>query len=228
MRSLLLLLFTLIHTGCADHPVQTEPIKDVPPLLYMLINDVSGSARHLVYAPAVMNTLLERDTLRPAIIVAGFKIQADSYLQTPYVSPLLRPFVQPLSGNIYQRQQTETQNETLRSMYHDSCKSAVRALSDYLNLPRDEKYTDITGALFLSAQMANQPNFKDYEIRLIIFSDMIQDLPKPHQVNPIEFPVNTRIFIVGKSQGVDVESLIKNDGIIYLSAFNADFFTDKF
>jgi hypothetical protein len=227
MRTILL-LFALIHSGCAHQPVQTEPIEDVPPLLYLLINDVSGSAKHLVYASAVMSTLLARDTLRPAIQVAGVRTLANSYLQTPYVSQLLKPSLQLVDGTIYERQETETLNERLRSIYRDSCQSVVRDLSEYLNLPRDEKHTDITGALFLAAQMANQPNFKDYEIRLIILSDMIQDLPRPRKVEPIEFPVNTRIFIVGKSPGVDIESLIKKDGIIYLSAFNADFFTDKF
>jgi hypothetical protein len=226
MKQRLLILVLLVISSCGTAPQPTtESTALGRPLLYIFINDVSQSNPWLQLPRKEMLDLVLQDSVsRPAIQLAGILIQENSSAQTPYLSQVLKPKIQICGGNVFERSAISQTNDILMKEYHHLGSLTVDSLLSHLEKPRKLLKSDINGAVTLAITLASQPGYQDFDIRVVILSDLIQDTHENDVLNAFEFPPQTRLYLIGTSSTVTPEKVFPRNDIVKLTVFKAQFF----
>jgi hypothetical protein len=225
MRTTFSLLFVGLMAACTP-PDTTPPTHPEPPVLYLLLNDVTGSAGHLDLPPEELVKMILADSLRESIHLAGIRIDDKSSRQTPFVSPTLRTDLHRLTGRetIYEKARIERHNAGQRQAFESSARQATDSLLTHLQHPRTAPDTDLNGALRLAQKLARQPGFSRHEIRIVAISDLLHDFPADPNPASFPFPDNATIFLIGASDNARPDLLFPENKVIELAAFRAEFF----
>jgi len=226
MKQPLLVLALLVISSCgtATHPT-TESATLGKPILYIFINDVSKSNQWLQLSKKeVLDVVLQDSTSRQAIQLAGILIQENSSAQTPYLSQTLEPKMKACDGNVFERSAISQRNDILMKEYHHLGSLAVDSLLAHLEKPRKLLKSDINGALSLAITLASQPGYQDFEIRVVILSDLLQDTNENDVLNTFKFPQQTTLYLIGTSSTIDPEIVFPKNAVVKLAVFKAQFF----
>ncbi|NUO01125.1 MAG: hypothetical protein HUU01_10980 [Saprospiraceae bacterium] len=225
MRNTFLLLISFLLASCQpDDPGPAAP--QAPPLLVLLINDVSGSAAHLSLPPEEVTMMILTDSLRESIQLAGIVINSESGRQTPYFGKTIRPGLGMLTGRetIYERAAIEKHNDKMRQQLASAAQMETDSLLSHLNMPRADSLTDLNGALRHAQKLCAQPGFSRHEIWMILVSDLLHDLPASPRQQSFAFPPNVTIYLIGRNDEVRIETIFPENEVVELTAFRAEFF----
>jgi hypothetical protein len=220
-----LLLISFLLASCQlDDPGPAAP--QAPPLLVLLLNDVSGSAAHLSLPPEEVTMMILTDSLRKSIQLAGIVINGESSRQTPYFGHVVKPGFRKLSGRetIYERAAIEDHNDKERLRFASAARLEADSLLSHLNMPRTDSLTDLNGALRHAQKLCSQPGFSRHEIRMILVSDLLHDLPANPRQQSFAFPPNVTIYLIGRNDEVRIETIFPDNEVVELTAFRAEFF----
>jgi hypothetical protein len=93
-----LLAALLVLSSC--WPTVEKHISPQPPSakVIFIAEDLSLSARHLNWTQEALVEIILADSLEAEITLAGMFIGNESYKQTPFLAGMIRPNIQPLSG----------------------------------------------------------------------------------------------------------------------------------
>lgn len=226
MKQPLIVLALLVISSCSTAPDATnEGVPSGKPLLYIFINDVSESNPWLELPRKEMLNLVLQDSMsRPAIQLAGILIQENSQAQTPFLSQVLTPKFEYCEGNIFERTAAAQQNDILMKAYQNLGALAVDSLLAHLERPRKLLKSDINGAISLAITLANQPGYQDFDIRVVILSDLLQDTIDGEELKTFEFPPKTTVYLIGSSSSIALEKVFPKTDIVKLAVFKAQFF----
>ncbi len=226
MRNAISIITILLLFGCGKRqPILNPEEAGSPPpaVLYVFMNDITASAKHLDLERDELLELLRSDTSRSCLQVAALRVQSDSWKQTPYISRNICAGLEPVNGDIYERAAAEARNAERLASFYKQVEEAVDKLSAYLLRERNQQQTDINGAVRLAQQLIQQPNFKDWQVRLVIISDLKQDLANREKLQPFSFADKVEIFVIGKAANADVIQLFPSNSPVLLPAFRAQF-----
>lgn len=226
MKQPLIVLALLVISSCGT-TIQppTENAILSRPLLYIFINDISRSNPWLqLPRKEILDLVLQDSMYRPAIQLAGILIQENSTAQTPFLSQILLPRMQACEGNIFVRSEKSKRNETAMKEYEHLGSDSVDSLLSYLEKPRKLLKSDINGAITLAITLAGQPGYQNYDIRVVIMSDLLQETNENNVLNSFEFPPHSTVYLIGSSSKIAPEIVFPHNSIVKLAVFKAQFF----
>jgi hypothetical protein len=211
-----LLAALLVLSSC--WPTVEKHISPQPPSakVIFIAEDLSLSARHLNWTQEALVEIILADSLEAEITLAGMFIGNESYKQTPFLAGMIRPNIQPLSGqeNVYQESRIRQQNAINRKRFEEETRAAVSKLFHYLKKPRDHKQTDLYGALSKAEIFLTQPAFCKAKIDFFLISDLRHDLPGSSAQQVFRYPSNVRIISVGRDQEIHLERLFPDQTVV--------------
>lgn len=226
MKQALILSCLLLLASCEKcfSPDAPKPLPAAKSVLNIIINDISQSNYWLQLPKAeVLQLLLQDSSCRPSIQVAGLLIQDSSQIQQPYLSGILMPGLSASEGDIFERTETDQQNLKAMAAFKTQARLATDSLLAWLGKPHSTLQSDVNGALTLACQLANQTCYANWDIRLIILSDLLQDTHDGRAIHAFIFPGGTIIYLIGKSDQVTDTLVFPQNTIRIPPAFKAQF-----
>ena len=215
--------YTTITAEVAE-PVSAEiqhTVKKVD-VLNIIVNDISQSDHWLELPPLDVLALLLSDSSRiKSNQLAGILIDEQGMTQQLYLSEKIALELKSETGSIYDQVAAADGNKKMKERYRQRCQTIVDQFASRVVLPRTAVWSDVNQALEMAARLARLPCYKDHEIRLIVLSDLIQDMPGHHRLKPALFPPNVTIYLVGLDDAVDASLVFPQNQTFVLPHFRA-------
>jgi hypothetical protein len=226
------LLLSLYYFNMEPTPAMASQVAVTVPAtasirnLNIILNDVSSSNSWLALTEYELLGLLLQDSSRSNITqLAGILINESGANQTPFWSREIMLENRRTDGDIYEEAAALTFNKKSTKQFKALCAIEASRFSKQLLLPRTASYSDVNGAITLALKMSKLSRYRNYSIRLIILSDMLQDTPDGKTLETFGFPANTTIYVVGQASAVDIKQVFPKNNVVELPAFQAAFFT---
>lgn len=227
------------YTSSTAHPAAETsnlnlnlPTKNLPEasqhILNIVVNDISGSDAWLSLTKSEILALLLQDSCRSGSTqLAGICIDERGEKQTPFLSAEMGHIIQSLDVDIYEEAAARNFNKKSLAKYQVSCRNAADSFARHIILPRNAPYSNVNGALGLSLKLGTLPNYQNYLIRLIILSDLLQDMPNGAPIGSFVFPPNTVVYVIGSSDELELKRIFPANKVVALPAFKALFFSQS-
>lgn len=215
-------VYQYLHPGKADQPA--TPVAK-PGILYIYLNDLTASDAWIPPLPKdeVFNLVVHNVQSYSHVQVSGIRITADSRRQTPYLSEKIICDLQPATGNLYQQSAIRSTNKKMFDRARLQAAFTTDSLMSYIDLPRTDQHTDMNGALLLAKQLCIPYDRENMKIKIVIIGDCLHDMSRTKALQPISFPTNTTIYVIGKSDEVDLQRLFPLNKVVELPVFKAQF-----
>lgn len=155
--------------------------------------------------------------------LAGVCITPDSRRQIPFISEKVDCELLTPTGNLYRQSAIRQENEKKCNRIKIKAACITDSLMHYIGKPRNMQHTDINGALLLTRQICAPFENTNTEIKVILISDCLQDLPGGGQLKPIVFPPNVTIYVIGKSEKVALDQLFPSNKVVEIPALKSQF-----
>lgn len=226
MRNLLTFCLLYLVSACAVES-GSEPTNPGTTTLTILVNDVSESTEHVHFSPEAFRQLLHFDALNGGTQLATLLINSTGNKQMPWISNLLKVDTTVLSGNRYQRARIDKENQVRSSQLNGTLSNWVDTLKSKILLPKTDRYSDVNGAFYHIVHLAETYHTRKYRVRIIIFSDLLQDTPNHEPLRPITLPSDVEIFLIGTSPHVDLQQVFPNNQVTLTPVFDTQLFTQN-
>jgi hypothetical protein len=184
--------------------------------LLIIINDISKSTdEFLIFSESHIKTLLRQLGENGGAKVYGLLIKSNSNKQEPIRA--IVPIMNTINGrgsNRIMKAKIQRHNEDVLNSFESEIQTSSRELCNGLLVPKDEDYTDINGALEIVNLILDQSHAEDKKV--LILSDMINDLPGGKDVDPISTSINdseAELLFVRPNNDVDLPSLFPSNQI---------------
>jgi hypothetical protein len=199
------------------------------PTLTILVNDISESAEHVHISIASLRQLLHFDAVNGGTQLATLLINGIGDKQMPWISSLHQADTTVLSRtmNIYRRTKIAQKNRGCMILLDSVLNTWADTLKTKVLLPKTDGYSDANGTFYLLTHLAQAYQAKNYRLRVLIFSDLIQDMPNNTLLRPIKLPPNAEIFLIGASPKVDLQRVFPNNKVTLIPVFDAQLFIQK-
>ena len=141
----------------------------------------------------------------------GLHIMSNSSKQEPITGEV--PALEQLSmkGNAYQQANRTRKNEQLAAEFETHKDEFMTSVSQNLTLPKSHIFSDLKNTLELARKILENPMYNNYTKKLLIISDMENDIPPKQGIDPMEpvhFAGDVKVFIVRPSDRVNLSDLI--------------------
>ncbi len=193
------LLFMLI--GCASKKPPITAAKQKT--LVICVSDLSKSTKYYEGWDSIALTNLYYSVSNAGGGVIKVFFVKSASMQQRGVSITVPSFdTITYKGNLYQTAKAKTSNAKRKEDFEIAATRSIASLVTQAVLQRNEQYSDIEGCLQLCKQTAEQFNYKEYRIFVIINSDMLLDVPgnkKGSYKQTYQFPENAKVLLVRPS-----------------------------
>lgn len=141
----------------------------------------------------------------------GLHIMSNSSKQEPITGavPVLEQL--PMQGNTYQQANRTRKNKQLAAEFEAQKDVFIKSVVNKLILPKSQDFSDLKNALELARKILENPTYRNYAKKLLILSDMENDLPSRQGIDPMEpvhFASDVQIFLVRPSDRVNLSELL--------------------
>lgn len=217
-----LILMALLSACIEENKNQIQHSAPTPPpTLWLLINDISKSDEYLVLPDHFVKDLITKNASR-GICLAGLFIQSNSTRQIPLQSELIKIDTLEVEGNYLERGKAINSNHQLKEHHAQALDLITEGLNDFVLHAKEEQWTDVDGGLWLAKILLNQVQFERYEKNVLVLSDLLQDLPlRNNHIKSIDFPLGTKVFLMGVNPGVNYKKIFPNNEVILISNHQA-------
>ncbi len=210
----------------ANDPAPASPQTPVPgntqPTLFIFVNDISKSNYYLQVTPAQVRVLLYKYGKAGGVRMEGILIRSNSLTQQPVSTSLIRLDTQKVEGTWLAAKQVQKKNKALKAAFDTQVEKATELIAKKILLPRNQQYSDVNAALRLAKITAEQPNYKDFKIRLVITSDLLHDVPgQKSQPAPLTLPAHVEIILIGNAPEVEFKKVFPKNKVTQLTGFQA-------
>lgn len=116
-----------------------------------------------------------------------------------------------MKGNVYQQANLIRKNNQLAAEFEKREDEFISSVSQKLVVPKSHDFSDLKNALELARKVLESPIYSNYTKKLLIISDMENDLPPKHGIDPMEpvhFASDVKVFLVRPSDRVNLAGLI--------------------
>lgn len=214
----------LLHCTHAEEVM----IPTAPAVLNIVVFDQSSSANYIDCDTAELRRLTLVDAFESQVWNAGIRVLAkDSNQQEVLLDgPFHLPLMSEEGRSIYQLNEIRTFNQEAQSGFEEKIKDYLSLFDDSILGTHNLAYSDVKGALQLVGILSRQQRFQAARIRLILLSDLLQDIPGDHTLGSFIFPPHTKIYAVGVAPTVDLEKVFPENDLDQLVRFSAEFFSN--
>lgn len=197
-----------------------------PPLLNIVIVDQSASFKYADYSANDLGRLLQEDAQEYETWVAIVSVLEEKSIEQPLAlfGPLLLDTLPEKEYSIYQLPEVQHRNQQAKEAFSKQLSELLSAYSA-VNSKNDRKYSDINGALKYAQRLAQQQQYANATIRVIILSDFDHDLPGDSQLGSFEFPANAEVYPVGLNRDLDFDKVFPVNRVELLVGLRSEFFT---
>jgi len=141
----------------------------------------------------------------------GLHIMTNSLKQDPITGdiPVLEQL--PIKGNAYQQANRTRKNKQLAAEFETHKDAFITSVANKLIVPKSHDFSDLKNALELARKILENPMYRNYVKKLLIISDMENDLPPNQGIDPMEpvhFASDVKVFLVRPSDRVKLAELI--------------------
>lgn len=223
MKTLVLFFFTcfLSHSLHAEVNISTEKAKIVVVVIYDLSKSTDSyimlNSKHLenIYYGMGQNGGGK---------FYGLHIQTNSAEQNPVMAEVAPLNLLPLKGNAYQKANIENRNKKLSAEFETGKNSFITDISKQLILLKKHDFSDLKNALELARKIMENPFYVNYDKKLIIISDMENDLPPKQgidRMSTVIFENGLNIVLVRPSDKVKISQILIGKTSIYVTIEDA-------
>lgn len=200
----------------------TAPESTGTATFLILVNDISQSNDYLEIKPAHVQALIGKYGKQGGVQMTGILIQSNSTRQQTVCTDFIRLDTMEVSGTWLIAKQTSKKNEAIKVAYTNQLRTASELITAKILLPRDHQYSDVKGALRLAKIAAEHPDYQNANIRVVILSDLLHDVPgqKPH-LEPMVFPPNVEIILIGNAPGIDCQKIFPKNKVMQMTNFQS-------
>lgn len=141
----------------------------------------------------------------------GLHIMTNSSKQEPITGDVPVLELLPIKGNAYQQANRNKRNKQLATEFENGKDAFITSVSGKLILPKTHNFSDLKNALELARKILENPMYSTYAKKLLIISDMENDLPPKQGIDPMEpvhFAGDVKVFLVRPSDQVNLSELI--------------------
>lgn len=160
----------------------------------------------------------------------GLHIMSNSAKQDPIVAEIPALNLLKVAGNGFQQSNQTRRNNELTNKFKTIADSLISSISDNLIVPKNHDFSDLKSALELAKTILKNPQYLNYEKKLLIISDMENDFPPNDgldKMTPVKIPKDVQVLLVRPSERINLEEVIPGTDIsMYTSiedAINAMF-----
>jgi hypothetical protein len=214
---LISLALMTILSSCIPYEVEEGVVESQPkPVLWVMVNDVTRSDPHLEIPPSFIPKLITKNAYR-GIKIGSILISSNSSTQIPFITDLIHIDTSELTGNYIERSRYSKGNYNIKMDFHRMLDSVSRTINAITLIPKTEDWTDVDGALRLLKILTEEEQFSDYEINVLINSDLLQDLPQSQNPKPIIFLPKVKLYCLGASPKVNLSKLFPLNKVYLIS-----------
>lgn len=223
MKNSVLLMFTLLFStnGHAVVPAISDKLKTLSVFVY----DISISTdSYIMLNSSQVESIYSGMGKNGGGKFYGLHIQSNSAKQNPIMAEVKPLNLLPLKGNAYQKANIEKMNKRLAAEFDVGQNAFVTNISNHLIQPKSNEFSDVKNALELAKKIMENPMYVSYAKKLIIVSDMENDLPPKQgidRMSMVQFPNDVNIFLVRPSDQVNISRILTGNISIYTTIEDA-------
>jgi hypothetical protein len=207
-----ILLLALFLVACVTKTANEKSVK--PQTLFIVIYDISKSVdQYAVLKPSHFESVYPLIGYSGGGKFYGLLIKSDSRKQEPFTYTVSTIDTLPLKGNRIQVGHIRKKNRGLKEAFQSGSQQFVNSASAALILDKKEPFSDVQNALLMAKQILNMPQYSAWVKKVLIISDMENDLPPRDGMDPIkafDFGIEVRLGIVRPSVRVDLGKTFPN------------------
>jgi hypothetical protein len=155
----------------------------------------------------------------------GLHIKTNSSKQDPIAGNISVLEQLPITGNAYQKANRNKKNKQLEAEFENGKDSFITSVSRKLIVPKIHKFSNVKNALELARKILENPMYSNYAKKLLVISDLENDLPPKQgieEMEPVHFASDVKVFLVRPSDRVNLSELIPgSDYSIYTTIDDA-------
>lgn len=118
-----------------------------------------------------------------------------------------------VKGNRIQQSNIAKKNVQRKAVFETGKGEFVSRASVALMREKKEAFSDIQNALLLVKQIITRPDYADWDVRVLLVTDLLNDLPPVNGTDPlssIDLPASTQIGVVRPSPKISLEKVFPN------------------
>jgi hypothetical protein len=206
------IIFLIGLYGCSGSSGSGSTTISTPAQLVILVYDISISFDHLAHLDSShLKSIFHNTSLQGGGRVYSLFIKERSDQQEPLGFDIPKLHLLARSGNAYQQTNRQKYNNRVLSVLSTSEEVFSEQLSQSLLVPRAAKWSDVENSLLLTATILSNSIYADHQKKVLILSDLIQDLPPIHGIDKMEavpFGKDVAVYLVRPSGKVNVAEII--------------------
>lgn len=141
----------------------------------------------------------------------GLHIMSNSSKQEPITGEVPALEQLPMKGNAYQQANRTKMNKQFVAEFETHKDEFITSVSQNLIVPKTHVFSDLKNTLELARKILGNPTYCNYAKKLLIISDMENDIPPKQGIDPMEpvhFSSDVKVFLVRPSDRVNLAGLI--------------------
>lgn len=218
--------FLFLLMSCETTEVEITP--QLPILLEIFISDHSGSYDYSSIEIKEVEELIRQDAENFEVWVAGISILNQKSIEQHVLieGPFHLDTLDVENYSIYQLGDVKDHNRNQVQSFDTKLIVLIQLMKDQLFVKKDQPWSDVNGALQCAERLAQQEQFRNFTIRLIILSDLDQDQEGSHNrdLKTFYFPEQTVIYPIGMNKNLDLKATFPKCRIEPLVQFKSSFF----
>jgi len=206
------LMITTLLCACGNVEKNNQMIVPTQPQLVVVIYDITKSTdAYAILAIAHIEKIYNDIGQNGGGKLYGLHIMTNSSKQDPVSAevPVLEQL--PMKGNAYQQANRVKKNKQLAAEFISHKDEFIKAVAGKLIVPKSHDFSDLKNALELARKILENPMYDNYAKKLLIISDMENDLPPKQGIDkmePVHFAETVKTFLVRPSDKVNLAVLI--------------------
>lgn len=205
-----LLAFILTGIFGCNQQTNVQPINKTKQL-FVVIYDISKSNDSYAFLkPENFSNIYTYMGNNGGGKLYGLLVTAKSNSQEPFSATISSLDTLKYKGNRIQIGHIKQNNYLLVNKFESGRSEFIERSAGALLKEKKEQFSDVQNALLLAKQIVNMPEYASWNKKILIISDMENDLPPTEGLDPlvpIEFGVNVTIGIVRPSNRIQISKI---------------------
>lgn len=215
LNQIVLLMLSMLIASCGSNEEQESP--EIPdqstnkPQAMVLIYDLSKSVNfYATLDSGHLDSIYYGMGRTGGGTFNGLFVKSDSRKQDPVQISVNAIHLFENNGNNFQRKNIENENRQLLMRFEKGRMNFINTLANKLMMPKNEQFSDVNHAMELAFQILDNPVNSGYRKKVLVISDLENDLPPRHgqdSLRPFNVNANVEVYLVRPSDTIHPEEI---------------------